>query len=89
MAEDRFIPSRRCIACRTSFSKTDLIRFAVTKDGLQFDSNGQLPGRGLYICRNERCINAAFSKNCFAKSLRRSVSKDELNRLYEETKNIN
>ena len=89
MAEDRFIPFRRCIVCRTSSPKVDLIRFAVTTDGLQLDSTGQLPGRGLYICRNEKCINAAFTKNCFAKSLRRNVSKDELNRLYEEMKNNN
>ena len=88
MPEERYIPVRKCIACRTCFPQNELIRVAVTKHGLKLDIQRKLPGRGLYICRNSSCTDTAFSKNCFAKSLRRSVPKEELERLREDFKNI-
>ena len=87
MPEERYVPVRRCIACRTSYPQKELLRFAAGKDGLAFDAQHRLQGRGVYICRKEDCVKTAFEKNCFAKSLKRSVPREELARLREEIKN--
>ena len=87
MPEEKYVPVRKCIACRTSFPQKELLRIAVTKDGLLFDEYRRLPGRGVYICRNESCVKTVFEKNAFAKSLKRSVPKEELVRLREDLTN--
>ena len=87
MPGEKYVPVRKCIACRTCFPQSELLRIAVTADGLQFDKDRRLPGRGVYLCRKESCVKTAFDKNSFAKSLRRSVPKEELARLREDLNN--
>jgi predicted RNA-binding protein YlxR (DUF448 family) len=71
------VPERRCIACRRSFPQSELIRIVSTPDGLKPWGKG-MSGRSCYICRNEKCVETAFEKNCFARSLRKEVRKNEL-----------
>ncbi len=57
-------PERRCIGCRTSFSKASLIRIVKKSDGeVIIDKNGKADGRGAYICKDMSCIEKAFKKN--------------------------
>ena len=71
------VPERRCIACRNSFPQSQLIRIVSTPDGLKLWEKG-LSGRSCYICRRKECVETAFEKNCFARSLRKEVIKTEL-----------
>ena len=71
------VPERRCIACRQSFPQPDLIRIVDTPQGLRLWEKG-LSGRSCYICRRKECVDTAFEKNCFARSLRKEVKKTEL-----------
>ena len=71
------VPERRCIACRRSFPQSELIRIVSTSEGLKPWEKG-LSGRSCYICRNSECVETAFEKNCFARSLRKEVRKTEL-----------
>ncbi len=71
------VPERRCIACRRSFPQSELIRIVSTPDGLKPWGKG-MSGRSCYICRNEKCVETAFEKNCFARSLSKEVRKNEL-----------
>ena len=88
MSEDRYIPKRRCIACRQTFSQNTLFRIIDTVDGLRISSDNRLFGRSCYICRNAECVKKAFNKKCFAGSLKHSVSKEELSELKEEIDKI-
>ena len=81
---EKYVPARKCIACRNSFPKSSLIRFAVAENGISVDLMQQKPGRGIYICRNTECINEAFNKNFFAKALKRKVDREELAKLRKE-----
>ena len=88
MQEKKYTPERRCIACRKVFSQNSLIRVADTGEGLHLRTGSVTGGRSCYICRSEECIRKAFEKNCFARSLRHSVSREELAALREEINRI-
>ena len=46
------IPVRTCAACRTRRAQQELLRIARDETGLVPDPKRQLPGRGLYVCRD-------------------------------------
>jgi len=48
---DKFVPMRRCIGCMQSKPKPELVKI-----------NPQEPGKGQYICNNEKCIAIAIKK---------------------------
>ena len=75
------VPERRCVGCMESKAQSQLFRIAKTPDGIVIDTEGRSPGRGCYICKNRECIDKAVKKNGFAKSLRSTVNKDELQRI--------
>ena len=52
------VPHRFCIACRISKDKNELIRIAHSGNELCVDSKKNMPGRGIYVCKDEKCINA-------------------------------
>lgn len=54
-------PIRTCIGCRGKFPQRHLIRFACQAGRtVQPDRHKNLPGRGVYTCRSETCIENAF-----------------------------
>ena len=71
------VPQRRCIACRKSFPQSELIRVVDSPEGLRLWEKG-MSGRSCYICGNSSCVETAFEKNCFARSLRKEVKKTDL-----------
>jgi hypothetical protein len=49
-----------CVVCRRRFSKRELERFVCSTNGLggrslQPDPGQAAPGRGYYVCNDERC----------------------------------
>lgn len=50
---------RRCISCRGSGLKHELLRFVITERGLQWDCAQKLPGRGAYLHRSHACAARA------------------------------
>lgn len=46
-----FVPMRRCIACMQSKAKSELIKL-----------NPNMPGKGKYVCNDEKCIELAIKK---------------------------
>ncbi len=81
------VPHRRCIACRGSFPQPELIRVIDTPEGLKLWEKG-MSGRSCYICRNGSCVETAFEKNCFARSLRKEVRKTDLAELRKQIDKI-
>lgn len=53
-------PERMCVACRERHPKSTLNRYVLRdtgeeRPGLEPDPQQVLPGRGYYICNNEKC----------------------------------
>lgn len=71
-----------------SHPKAELIRIAISEGGLVADYKAELPGRGVYLCRNRACIETAFKKNAFSRSFKRGFPKERLEALKEEILNI-
>ena len=71
------VPERRCIACSKSFTQSELLRVTCTPEGLKLWEKG-MSGRSCYVCRRKECVDTAFEKNCFARSLRKEVRKTDL-----------
>lgn len=49
---------RTCRACRSQKDKTSLLRMTIRKDGvLEVDGAAIEPGRGWYLCPEEKCLS--------------------------------
>lgn len=55
-------PERMCAACREKKPKTSLWRIGLTQSDAVFDPAGKGSGRGMYVCRDSRCISALMKK---------------------------
>jgi predicted RNA-binding protein YlxR (DUF448 family) len=66
----RRVPSRTCVACRTSRAKADLQRIVRTPTGdVTLDATGRLAGRGAYVCRDGDCLSIAIKKGALTRAL--------------------
>ena len=69
------IPLRQCSACRGHFEKRQLLRVVRTPDGnVLVDTKGKVSGRGVYICRNEECLNKAIKTRALSRALEVPIS---------------
>ena len=55
-------PVRRCLACRRAAAKPELVRLAVARGTVVVDPPARQPGRGAYVCRERRCLEAALDR---------------------------
>lgn len=70
-------PRRTCVGCQQVTAQGELLRGTVDAAGrLRFDGRQRESGRGVYLHRNEKCLQAAM-RSGFARSLRRKVLVDE------------
>lgn len=66
--------SRQCAISRQERPVADLLRFAVSPEGLVLpDVDAKAPGRGVWITLSKALVEAAVSKNVFARSLKHKV----------------
>lgn len=81
------IPMRRCVGCMESKPKKELIRIVSTpEEQLKIDPTGKANGRGVYLCPNLQCLEKAKKKKAIGRSLKISVSEEQLLSLFEEIK---
>ena len=78
------VGERRCIACRNSFNKSNLIRLSKHENKILINDNKKIVGRGIYICKNEECINLCCKKKLLNKSFRTNIEDS----VYQELKNF-
>ncbi|MBR0374771.1 MAG: YlxR family protein [Mogibacterium sp.] len=83
MAEKK-IPMRRCIGCMTSYPKNTLIRIAYDGQQLTVDTTGRARGRGVYLCRNEECINTAIKRRALNRNFKTNFGKEETDAVFEQ-----
>ena len=70
--------TRTCIGCKNKNNKNNLIRIMYTKDQtIALDLNQKAGGRGMYICKNQLCLDKAL-KN---KTLKLNIDNENLEKL--------
>ena len=65
------MPQRTCMGCFEKKDKTDLIRIVKNqKEDIYIDTSGKAEGRGLYLCKNIRCLEKLMKNNNIEKKFR-------------------
>ena len=77
-------PMRRCIGCMQSKPKEQLIRIAWFEGKLSLDPTGKAKGRGVYICRDQACLEKATKRGAFARSLHEDPGRPQIERVAGE-----
>jgi predicted RNA-binding protein YlxR (DUF448 family)/ribosomal protein L7Ae-like RNA K-turn-binding protein len=77
-------PNRSCVGCRRVREKGDLLRLSFDGRTIRIDPKGRLPGRGLYLCRDEACLVLAETRRAFA----RWIDADGARRLAAEIREV-
>ena len=81
-------PMRRCIACRESKPKDELIRFVLNGQVPVIDTDGRAEGRGFYLCRSAECADTAVKRKAFNRACRRNLDEKEISRLIGQVLDI-
>lgn len=68
---------RTCIVTHKKLLKSDLFRVVKNENGIHFDKNQNIPGRGVYISKSLDVISNAQKKHSLSRGLRCEV-KDEV-----------
>ncbi len=85
MPRKRHIPERTCVACGSKRPKVELVRVALSPQGIvSVDVSGKAPGRGAYVCGPD-CWDTSLGKGRLARSLGHNLSPNELETLRAET----
>ena len=60
MEQKKKIPLRQCVGCSERKAKGELLRVVRTPEGeIVLDFSGRKNGRGVYLCRDAKCLNKA------------------------------
>ncbi|HIV62279.1 MAG TPA: YlxR family protein [Candidatus Butyricicoccus avistercoris] len=75
--QQRKIPMRQCLGCRTMFPKKELIRVVRSPEGeLSLDFKGKAAGRGAYICPNAECLKKARKSRAIERAFSMQVPEE-------------
>lgn len=68
------VPERQCSGCREHKPKTEMLRVLRKPDGeIVFDFKSRAPGRGVYVCRNAKCLAKARKSRVFERQLKSQI----------------
>ena len=85
MKKDRPKFARMCVSCRKLKQKQDLIRLVKSDElGLIIDETYKMQKRGVYVCRDVKCIELLKKSNRLAKQFGLNISQD----FYEKLKDF-
>lgn len=70
-------PMRKCAGCDEMKDKKQLVRVVRTPEGeFMLDFTGKKSGRGVYVCKNRSCLEAAQKKRGLEHSLKCAVPQE-------------
>ncbi len=71
-------PLRMCACCRLKLEKKNLFRVVKDQENIvSFDLDNRKPGKGVYLCKNAKCIDYAKKHKCLDRALNMHVE-DEI-----------
>ena len=86
MSGGKRVPERRCIGCGEHRPKDMMMRIVRLPDGrTEADPTGKKPGRGAYICFDEKCLAKGMKR--LSRSLSAEIAADTAAELAERIKN--
>jgi predicted RNA-binding protein YlxR (DUF448 family) len=72
--QEKHIPQRTCLGCRTTKPKRSLTRIVRTAEGrVIIDTTGKARGRGAYFCPAVDCARQALRANVLSRALRVTI----------------
>jgi len=75
---------RRCIGCHESKPQSEMMRFTYDGNAFRADTGSRQDGRGIYLCRNEECIERSFKRKAWNRIARSGVDTEEIRRAITE-----
>ena len=54
------------------------------EDKISLDKSGRANGRGAYLCKNQKCVDAAFQKKAFNRAFKKNFNNEEMDNLKRE-----
>lgn len=82
------VPMRMCNGCLEMKTKKELIRVVKDKDNnISVDLTGKMAGRGAYVCKDTKCLEAAFKAKRLNRNLSSNIDVEIYERLKEEIVN--
>ena len=90
------IPMRKCIGCGEMFPKKELVRVVKTKTGeengqetytVSLDKTGKAAGRGAYICKKAKCLEAAVKAKRLQRAFECQIPDEVFERMTAEIEN--
>lgn len=64
------MPVRMCVGCRKKTEKVELVRVVLTDGEPVADPKGNQPGRGAYLCPDEKCLGKAIESGSLARTFK-------------------
>lgn len=78
-------PERQCTGCRQKHPKAELLRIVRTPEGnITVDFQGNLNGRGAYVCPDPECLKKAIKSNAISRALGAQISESAVESLKAE-----
>ena len=73
--QQRRVPLRTCVACRSTSGKRALVRVIRLPDGagVALDPTGKQAGRGAYVCPTDACVALALKQKKLERSLKTPI----------------
>lgn len=88
MPATRKIPLRKCTGCNEMKPKKELVRVVRSPEGeVSLDLTGKKPGRGAYVCRDEKCLAKARKAKRFERAFDCTIPEEVYDRMEGELKN--
>lgn len=78
---------RRCVGCMTSKPQNELMRVAFYDGKLSLDETGRAKGRGVYLCKNNECVENAQKKGAFQRSFKCQLDREQLLEVFKGLNN--
>ena len=81
--DNKKVPLRPCVACRTCKPKSDLLRIVKNNENIELDYTGKMNGRGTYICKSRECFDKLIGSRLLNKCFKQNVSQEVYDKLKE------
>lgn len=72
---------RRCVACRQTNLKQNMLRVAKINGELVIDETHKSGGRGAYVCKTKQCLDKVIDKKLLNKSFKTNVTEQIYSKL--------
>ena len=81
----RKTPMRKCLGCNEMKDKKELIRAVRNAEGeISLDATGKKPGRGAYVCRSAKCLEAAIKSKRLERAFKCKIPEELYGQLRAE-----